>query len=365
SVGLLHVVTQQVAAGLALALMALDLGLTLMSMAGLHERLEKARAWFDEVEAGGAVALDRADLAGSAARLRAAGEGAAGADLEPALRRAGALQQRYGQGLRLMRAFPALQLRETESEFEALRRAWTAQPPAGAKALVRRFGGRLAKARTEVAAAYCGVTATLLIWIFLIGNVTGYVVETVYCLIRNGHLESRQGLLYGPFSPVYGFGAVLMVLVLAPLVAKGNLWLFGGGAVIGGAFEVVCSLLQEALFGSVSWQYAGQPFALFGGRTGLVYMFLWGLLGLGYMRVIHPRIVHLVERLPGRPRRFFTVMIAVVLTADMLLSAAAVARWGERGAGLPPDNQADRLLDRYYPDEAMEQVYPNMEFLDG
>lgn len=53
-----------------------------------------------------------------------------------------------------------------------------------------------------------------LIWLFMIGSVSGYVVEMLWCYIRNGYFESRQGLLYGPFSPVYGIGCVIFTILL-------------------------------------------------------------------------------------------------------------------------------------------------------
>jgi len=53
-----------------------------------------------------------------------------------------------------------------------------------------------------------------LFWVFMIGCFLGVVIETLFCLVLNGYIESRQGLVYGPFNPVYGFGAVLMTLVV-------------------------------------------------------------------------------------------------------------------------------------------------------
>ena len=39
--------------------------------------------------------------------------------------------------------------------------------------------------------------------IFMIGSIIGYIVEMIVALVQNGHFESRQGLIYGPFKPVY------------------------------------------------------------------------------------------------------------------------------------------------------------------
>ena len=36
----------------------------------------------------------------------------------------------------------------------------------------------------------------------------------LWCYIRNGHFESRKGLIYGPFCPVYGIGATLLIIIL-------------------------------------------------------------------------------------------------------------------------------------------------------
>ena len=41
-----------------------------------------------------------------------------------------------------------------------------------------------------------------LFWYFLIFSVIGLILETVYCYITSGVIESRKGLLWGPFCPV-------------------------------------------------------------------------------------------------------------------------------------------------------------------
>ena len=45
--------------------------------------------------------------------------------------------------------------------------------------------------------------------IFMIGSIIGYVVEMVVAFVQNGRFVSRQGLLYGPFTPVYGIGILV------------------------------------------------------------------------------------------------------------------------------------------------------------
>ena len=55
------------------------------------------------------------------------------------------------------------------------------------------------------------------IWIFIMGCYSGYGIETLWCLIKNGFIESRKSLVLGHLSVAYGMGAVLLTLLLIQL----------------------------------------------------------------------------------------------------------------------------------------------------
>ncbi|MBQ8333199.1 MAG: hypothetical protein IJX93_05440, partial [Clostridia bacterium] len=59
----------------------------------------------------------------------------------------------------------------------------------------------------EVSFAH-GLNFYKLFWVFTIGCFIGVVIETFWCLLRYRKLESRKGLVWGPFNLVYGFGAL-------------------------------------------------------------------------------------------------------------------------------------------------------------
>lgn len=95
---------------------------------------------------------------------------------------------------------------------------------------------------------------------FVIGCVIGTYYEEILCLVRTfigtGEWQwvSRRGLLYGPFSPVYGIGAVLVYLLFyRPQLKFWPSVLLG--ALFGGALEILLSLGQEIAFGTRSWNY--------------------------------------------------------------------------------------------------------------
>lgn len=48
--------------------------------------------------------------------------------------------------------------------------------------------------------------------LFMIGSILGYIVEMIVGLVQNGHFVSRQGLIYGPFTPVYGIGIIVYII---------------------------------------------------------------------------------------------------------------------------------------------------------
>jgi len=199
-------------------------------------------------------------------------------------------------------------------------------------------------------------------WVFIIASAVGYVVEMIISLTQFGHFESRQGLLYGPFNQVYGFGAVLMVLFLHKASLNHIFWSFIASALIGGGFEALSSLLQQMAFGAVSWNYSAQPLSILGGRTSLILMFYWGILGIVFMKGIYPYLMRLVECIPTRPGHALTILFAIFFAFNIIISVAAVHRWSERIDGISPENTIDVFLDDHYPNHLMETVYPNMTF---
>ena len=96
----------------------------------------------------------------------------------------------------------------------------------------------------------------IIFWVFIIGSMIGYGVETIVAIIQNGHFASRQSLLYGPLIPVYGVGLVAYYLVISKIKDKGNLKIFIITMVLGGIVEYLFSFFQEKFFGTVSWDYS-------------------------------------------------------------------------------------------------------------
>ena len=82
-----------------------------------------------------------------------------------------------------------------------------------------------------------GLNFYKLFFIFMIGCVVGYCIEMLWCYLRLGYFESRQGLIYGPFSPVYGIGAVIFTVVLYRFRHANGVVIFLASGIIGGVFD--------------------------------------------------------------------------------------------------------------------------------
>ncbi|MCL2479263.1 MAG: putative ABC transporter permease [Treponema sp.] len=268
-----------------------------------------------------------------------------------------------GIHLRLLKAFPGLKFKSFSPGIGALRQKAEERREEHRIHSEDSFGTKVAALKKEILLSYEGITVTNMVWVFLLASVIGFVVETLFCFVTKGIIQSRQGMIYGPFNQVYGFGAVLLVLILMPLARKRDLWLFIGGAVLGGFFEAACSAVQESVFGSVSWQYSSVQVSLFGGRTSLMYMCFWGIMTLLYMKHIFPGMSSLIDHIPWRAKHFFTWIIVVVLCTDMALSALAVNRWSQRNENVTASNGFAVWLDDNYPDELMGRIYPSMKFV--
>lgn len=198
-----------------------------------------------------------------------------------------------------------------------------------------------------------------LFWIFFIGCFLGVVIETIWCLIKLGHFESRQGLVYGPFNLVYGLGAVAMTLVFSRMRKTNFLIVFFLGALLGGVYEYVCSMVQQALTGTVSWDY-GEYAVNLNGRISLLYCIFWGILAVLWCKVLYPFISTLIEKIPNKIGIILTWVLLVFMIFNSVISTMAVYRMKNRSKNIPPSNKIEQLLDERFNDERMKRIYPNM-----
>lgn len=208
-----------------------------------------------------------------------------------------------------------------------------------------------------------GLNIYKILLLCFIGSFAGVVIEMIWCLVTNGYIESRSGLVYGPFNLLYGAGSVVLTVCLYRFRNRGVWISFLGGAVVGSIVEYICSWGQELVFGSRSWDYSEMPFNL-NGRICLLYSVFWGLLGVLWIKNLYPRISKLILMIPNKAGKIVTWLLTAFFVFNSIVSVVSVYRWSQRAAGIEPSGTFWEIIDQRFPDERMEKVYANMEFSD-
>lgn len=197
-----------------------------------------------------------------------------------------------------------------------------------------------------------------LFWLFLIGAFLGDIVETIFCRITAGVWMSRSSLVWGPFSVVWGLAIALVTALLYKDRDKQEHHIFWVGIFLGGAYEYICSVFTEILFGKVFWDYSAMPFNL-GGRINLLYCFFWGIAAVVWMKGVYPQAARLIDLILRKTGKILTLSLTLFMAVNLCVSMLALIRYDTRAAGTQPVRRWEQVMDERFDDERMERIYPN------
>ena len=224
--------------------------------------------------------------------------------------------------------------------------------------------------RDETGEGYIKLNYFNLFWVFFVCSVLGLILEEVWhmVVVDPGVYQDRAGMLFGPFSPIYGFGAVLMTMALNRFYKKNPLIIFLVSALIGGAFEVFVGWFMQTSFGVVSWSYShirlfGMPdpiAVLTGGRTCTPFACRWGLGGLIWIKVLLPRLLKLINMIPWKRRYSATVILTAVMLIDGVMTLQSLDYWYQRVNGTVRNIPVAQFYDKHFDNEYMENRFQSM-----
>lgn len=152
-----------------------------------------------------------------------------------------------------------------------------------------------------------------LIWYFLIYAIVGYIVEVLYCSIGERKLVNR-GFLDGPWLPIYGIGA-LLILIGTSKISFSFILVFVVTVVLTSIVEYIGSWALEQFFGIQLWDYSAHPFNI-KGRICLKNSLLFGILGLALVYGIHPFIKEFVGKLSEKALSSGAHIIILIIGID-------------------------------------------------
>lgn len=171
---------------------------------------------------------------------------------------------------------------------------------------------------------------TLFIW-FAIYSFLGWVWETTFCSIRAGHFINR-GFLNGPVIPVYGFGAVFVMLAMSFFRSSEILThlpyvdiplVFFGGLVICTLLEYVTAVILESAFHIRWWDYSKQKFN-FQGRICLKSALFFGLMSVVIIYIVQPLVSRVTVSIPADIANPLALVFLVLFAVDLAVTLSSL-----------------------------------------
>ncbi len=202
-----------------------------------------------------------------------------------------------------------------------------------------------------------------LFWIFMVGCVVGLFVEIIFhmVVVEPGVYQDRAGLLWGPFSPIYGIGGVLMTMALNRFKDRNIIFIFIVCTIIGGAFEYFVSWFMEVSFGATAWDYSNEFLGdIFGGRTCLLFASMFGFLGTVWIKLLLPIFLKLFNAIPWKWRYSVTAVCATLMLINCVMTLQALDNWGARRAGHVPQPGIEQFYAEHFNDEYMQNRFQSM-----
>lgn len=158
---------------------------------------------------------------------------------------------------------------------------------------------------------------TKILLYFIIYSFLGWCIESVYKTI----LEKRvvnSGFLHGPVCPIYGFGAIILIILLKGL-SKNIVLLFVTSTLIMTIWEYVVGVILEKVFKTKYWDYSHFKYNI-NGRVCLKNSIYWGILGTLFIMIVHPFIESKINLISPKTLLYIDIVINIILLTDVAIT---------------------------------------------
>ncbi len=161
---------------------------------------------------------------------------------------------------------------------------------------------------------------------FFIYSFAGFILETLFAVSVQGELVMRKCFLVSPMCPVYGLGALAIVLMTQPF--RENLFaVFGIGMIAASAVEYFMDFIYREVIGVAFWDYKDMPMNI-NGRVCLLFSLIWGLLSIALVRFIHPGVERMIKASP----RWLLLTLLILFLIDAVASTTVLVRFKSKDA---------------------------------
>ncbi len=162
---------------------------------------------------------------------------------------------------------------------------------------------------------------------FFLYSFLGWAMESLYISVLQRKVINT-GFLHGPFCPIYGFGAVVLYVLLSPL--KGNvIAIFCTGFFVLSLWEYFVGFLLEKLFKTKYWDYSKNKFNI-NGRVCLLNSIYWGLLSIFFIEIWNPIVEIQIQKIPQYILLYIDTVLIIYIIADMVSSSVKIINLPKR-----------------------------------
>lgn len=173
----------------------------------------------------------------------------------------------------------------------------------------------------------CNFELYFLFYNFMLYSFFGWIYESTFVSVKNRTLVNR-GFLNGPVIPIYGAGATIVYMFLAPIQDRAS-YVFVGGMLIATILEYITSYVMEKLFHAKWWDYSNMKYNI-EGRVCLLASLFWGFLSILMIDVLQPAVSHLIEMIPRHTGEVLGVFLALLFLTDFVVTVIYTVQWDKK-----------------------------------
>ncbi len=161
---------------------------------------------------------------------------------------------------------------------------------------------------------------------FVLYAIFGWIYEVFLEVVVYKWGFSNRGVLFGPYCPVYGFGALAFIFTVYPIIKNKKGWkkwlwvpvVFLLCMLIATTIELVTSYICEWTMGSWPWQTYADYKINFQARIALSPSIRFGLGGVAFLYLIQPLYEKITDKLGRKKINIVAISMAIVLIIDMI-----------------------------------------------
>ena len=155
-----------------------------------------------------------------------------------------------------------------------------------------------------------------IVFYFILYSFLGWCLESVYKSILQKK-PVNSGFLYGPFCPMYGIGAIIMIALGS--LSNNVVVIFIMAFIVFSVWEYVVAVILEKLFKTKYWDYSNIRFNI-KGRVCLKNSLYWGILGILLIFLIQPFIEHYTNLIPTNVLIYINVILSLAISVDAVIT---------------------------------------------